>query len=135
MRREIAFLRFSFWLGVVLDAVSTVPMLIPRAGEAMFGMSGLSFDPPFLYVSQIGASLIPTETFKPRHFEEAVVQNLARKLGEQYLNSFLALWRVHGLKKLEKACGLAEDKKNELRFPLRKSPGAYVRWLLQNGKC
>jgi hypothetical protein len=58
VRREIVLLRFSCWLGVVLDALSAVPLLFPRVGEAMLGLSGLSFDPQFLYVARIGASLM-----------------------------------------------------------------------------
>ena len=82
-----------------------------------------------------GAQLVPVDKFAPESSDEMVVQELAMKLGETYINSFLALRRAYGLHRLERACGIALDKRREPHFPLQNPPGAYVRWLLKNGKC
>jgi hypothetical protein len=79
--------------------------------------------------------LLPVATFVPSMHDEAVVQELARKMGEKYMNSFLSLRRVYGLARLERACGWAVDKRLNPHHPLRSRPGAYVRWLLQSGQC
>ena len=82
-----------------------------------------------------GAQLVPVDKFVPQSSDEMVVQELAMKLGEAYINSFLALRRTYSLARLERACGIALDKRREPDFPLQNPPGAFVRWLLQNGKC
>ena len=82
-----------------------------------------------------GGKLTEVENFIPTTHDESVIHDLATTLGEQYMNSFLALRRKYGLARLQRACGLAQDKSRDARFPLRQPPGAYVRWLLQNGKC
>lgn len=79
--------------------------------------------------------LLPVENFQPQSHDESVIQELAQRLGEQYMNSFLALRRTYGLAPLQRACGLARDKLQDTQYPLRERPGAYVRWLLRNGKC
>lgn len=82
-----------------------------------------------------GATLTPVATFQPRRYEHFRVKEFARKLGEEYINSFLALERRHGIKRFERACRMAQVKLQDRTFPLRQKPGAYVRWLLQNGHC
>lgn len=78
---------------------------------------------------------IPVADFMPEMHDEAVVQELARKMQEDYINNFLELRRRFGLSRLERACALALDKMLDRANPLRGRPGAYVRWLLMNGKC
>lgn len=75
------------------------------------------------------------QDFIPDMHDEAVVQELARKMGEEYINNFLDLRRLFGLRRLEHACALALDRMLNRANPLRARPGAYVRWLLTNGKC
>ncbi len=81
------------------------------------------------------SGLIPVFDFQPQMHDESVVKELARKMGEKYMNSFLAMRREYGLNRLEKACALAQDKLLDRKHPFRKRPGAYVRWLLNNGIC
>ncbi len=73
--------------------------------------------------------------FEPRSEVESIVQALAAGLDERFINSFLALQHEYGLPRLQRACGLAHHKLRDRKHPLRKRPGAYVRWLLQNGQC
>lgn len=81
------------------------------------------------------SGLSPVSTFVPQIHDESVVQELARKLAEPYMNNFLALRRQYGLSRLERACVLAQDKLHDTKHPFRKRPGAYVRWLLNSGVC
>ena len=81
------------------------------------------------------ASYLLVESFQPSSHDESVVQELARKMGEKYMNGFLQLRRTYGRNRLEKACTLAADKRFDKKAPLRGRPGAYVRWLLESGKC
>lgn len=82
-----------------------------------------------------GANLTLVDKFVPQSHDESVVHDLAKKLGEPYMNSFLKLRRTYGLGRLQRACGLALDKAQDTKYPLRERPGAYVAWLLQNGRC
>jgi hypothetical protein len=82
-----------------------------------------------------GGKLMNVDNFVPQSHDESVIHEFATKLGEQHMNSFLALRRKYGLARLQRACGLAQDKSRDTRFPLRQPPGAHVRWLRQNGKC
>jgi hypothetical protein len=81
------------------------------------------------------SGLIPVFDFQPQTHDESVVQELARRMGEKYMNSFLSLRRQYGLIRLEKACAHAQDKLLNPKNPYRKSPGAFVRWLLTTGIC
>jgi hypothetical protein len=81
------------------------------------------------------SGLLSVFAYRPQMHDESVVQELARKMGEKYMNSFLAMRRQYGLNRLEKACALAQDKLLNPMHPFRKRPGAYVRWLLTNGIC
>jgi hypothetical protein len=83
----------------------------------------------------IGRGLIPVGQFQPRSYAEIRVKDFARRLGERHVNSFLELARRYGLERLEQACRTAQAKTHDSMYPLRENPGAYVRWLLQNGKC
>jgi hypothetical protein len=60
MTREekISWLRRSYWVGAVADALTLVPMLSRKAGGAMFGIE--DFDPPveYRYAMGLGASLM-----------------------------------------------------------------------------
>jgi hypothetical protein len=55
---KIRWLRISYWVGAVADALTLVPMLSPKAGGAMFGIE--DFDPPieYKYAMGLGASLM-----------------------------------------------------------------------------
>ena len=87
-------------------------------------------------VSLLGSGKLKSvDDFSPQSHDESVIHDLAKRLGEPYMNSFLALRRKYGLARLQRACGIAQDKRDDAYYPLRQSPGAYVRWLLQNGKC
>jgi len=87
-------------------------------------------------VSLLGSGKLKSvDDFSPQSHDESMIHDLAKRLGEPYMNSFLALRRKYGLARLQRACGLAQDKRDDVYYPLRQSPGAYVRWLLQNGKC
>lgn len=79
--------------------------------------------------------LIPVGTFVPGNRDEAVAQELARKLGEKYMNSFLSCLRVYGLERLERAYARTQDKRHDPSYPLKGQAGAYVRWLLHSGSC
>ena len=79
--------------------------------------------------------MLPVMGFVPQINDESIVQELARKLGEKYMNNFLSMRRRYGLNRLEKACVLALEKLRDVKHPFRKRPGAYVQWLLVNGIC
>ncbi|RJP27156.1 MAG: hypothetical protein C4536_14210 [Actinobacteria bacterium] len=57
-QEKIRWLRRSYWVGAVADALTLVPMLSPKAGGAMFGIE--DFDPPYeyKYAMGMGASLM-----------------------------------------------------------------------------
>lgn len=76
--------------------------------------------------------LVPVETFQPQSHDESVVHELACKLGEKYLNSFLSMRRLYGLARLEKACALAQDKLHDIRFPFLPAGHRLRQWLLKN---
>ncbi len=65
MTREekIRWLRRSYRVGALADALTLIPMLSPRAGGAMFGIE--DFDPPveYNYAMGLGASLMAGWTF------------------------------------------------------------------------
>lgn len=56
--QAVRWLRRSYRVGAVADALTLIPMLSPRAGGAMFGIE--DFDPPdeYVYAMGIGASLM-----------------------------------------------------------------------------
>lgn len=79
--------------------------------------------------------LVPVSAFNPSNRDEETVRDLAAGLGEKYVNSFFSLSLRFGLKALQRTCGIAHGKLRDRRHPLREKPGAYVQWLLENGKC
>jgi hypothetical protein len=56
--KKISWLRRSYWVGAVADALTLIPMLSPKAGGSMFGFE--EFDPPveYRYAMGLGASLM-----------------------------------------------------------------------------
>lgn len=56
--RAIAFLRASYWIGAVFDALVVIPLLAPKVASAIFGLR--NFDPgsDYRYAMYVAASLM-----------------------------------------------------------------------------
>jgi len=63
MGNKILWLRISYWVGAIADALTLVPMLSPKLGGLAFGIN--DFDPgnEYRYAMGMGASLMLGWTF------------------------------------------------------------------------
>lgn len=44
---------------MVADFIAAIPLIFPEAAKIMFGLASINADNGYLYVSRIGASLMP----------------------------------------------------------------------------
>lgn len=58
----ITLLHFSYWIGIIADAISTIILLLPDISKSIFGLA-TTVTNEYLYVSRIGASLMLGWTF------------------------------------------------------------------------
>jgi hypothetical protein len=58
MKKQILWLRISYWTGAIIDGLMLFPMLSPKIGGAMMGIKDFSPGPDYLYAMGIGASLM-----------------------------------------------------------------------------
>lgn len=56
--REVVGQRWAYWFGAVLDAVMVVPLVCPAVAGVMFGISGFSPGPDYLYAARVAAALM-----------------------------------------------------------------------------
>ena len=54
----IRWLRVSYWVGAIADAIATVVMLVPELGRRVYGVSGLEVTADYRYAMGLGASLM-----------------------------------------------------------------------------
>ena len=57
-RTKILFLRISYWVGAIYDAVWVAPMVFPALGASYFGVANFDPDPIFRYGLGAGAALM-----------------------------------------------------------------------------
>ena len=57
-QRKILWLRISYWVGAILDAIWCLPMLIPQWGGLMFGLKNFNPSGEFRYVLGTCAALM-----------------------------------------------------------------------------
>jgi hypothetical protein len=50
-QHKILWLRISYWVGAILDALWCLPMLVPQWGGLMFGLKDFNPGGEFRYVS------------------------------------------------------------------------------------
>lgn len=62
-KHKIAFIKICFFIGFVVDLLSTIPLIFPKVANFMFGLNNLNFGNDYLYASRIGASLMLGWTF------------------------------------------------------------------------
>ena len=55
---EVRWLRTSYWVGAVADAIVGLLMLFPEAGRAIYGITGFEPGPDYRYAMGLGASLM-----------------------------------------------------------------------------
>lgn len=55
---EVRWLRTSYWVGAVADAIAGVLMLFPEAGRAVYGITGFEPGSDYRYAMGLGASLM-----------------------------------------------------------------------------
>jgi len=55
---EVRWLRASYWVGAVADAIVGVLMLFPRAGRTIYGITDFEPGPDYRYAMGLGASLM-----------------------------------------------------------------------------
>jgi hypothetical protein len=58
MHNKIIFLRISYWFGAILDGIMVIPMLFPRIGGVMFGITNFNPGNDYKYAMMVGASLM-----------------------------------------------------------------------------
>ena len=58
MHNKIIFLRISYWFGALLDGIMVIPMLFPRIGGKMFGITNFNPGNDYKYAMMVGASLM-----------------------------------------------------------------------------
>lgn len=58
MKKKILLLRICYWTGAILDALTVIPMLSPKIGGGMLGLSGFSPGNDYRYAMGTGASLM-----------------------------------------------------------------------------
>jgi hypothetical protein len=56
--KAIKFLRVSYWVGAVFDALVIIPMLSPKVPSIVFGIPNFNPGNDFRYAISIAASLI-----------------------------------------------------------------------------
>jgi len=57
------FLRACFWIGALADLLATAPLLFPEVAKVMFGLQTMPGGNAYMYVSNVGASLMLGWTF------------------------------------------------------------------------
>jgi predicted CoA-binding protein len=55
---ETGWLRVSYWLGAIVDAIASILMFFPELGRAAYGVSGLEPSADYRYAMRFGASLM-----------------------------------------------------------------------------
>jgi hypothetical protein len=63
MDKRIRWLKRSYRIGAVADALTLIPMLSPKAGGAMYGIEDFQPDIEYRYAMGLGASLMAGWTF------------------------------------------------------------------------
>ena len=63
MTSKILWLRISYWAGAVADGLLVVPMLSPKIGGRLFGISDFNPGNDYRYAMGVGASLMLGWTF------------------------------------------------------------------------
>ncbi len=63
MKKKIALLRFCYWTGAVLDALTVIPMLSSQLGGRMFGIANFNPAAEYKYAMGLGATLMLGWTF------------------------------------------------------------------------
>lgn len=58
MRRGILFLRLSYWIGAIVDAIVGVAMIFPAVFSAMEGITSFTPGPDYTFAMGMGASLM-----------------------------------------------------------------------------
>ncbi len=58
MKNKILYLRISYWVGAILDAITIIPMLSPKTGALIFGISDFNPGKDYRYAMGLGASLM-----------------------------------------------------------------------------
>jgi hypothetical protein len=58
MNSPIRLLRIAYWTGIIADAATLLPLLVPAAAAAMLGIHPFTPGSDYRYASAIGASLM-----------------------------------------------------------------------------
>jgi hypothetical protein len=58
MESAVRWLRISYWVGAIADALAVVMMLSPRLGAALLGATTVTPGPEYRYAMGLGASLM-----------------------------------------------------------------------------
>lgn len=58
MDKRIRWLRRSYWVGAIFDALTILPMLFPKVGGALYGIEDFKPDIEYRYAMGLGASLM-----------------------------------------------------------------------------
>lgn len=56
--RTILWLRISYWIAAVIDALAAIAMLIPSLGSRVYGLSNFAPGPDYQYAMRSAASLM-----------------------------------------------------------------------------
>jgi len=57
-RKSVVLLRVAFWVGAVFDAMTIIPMLVPRIGARVFGLVNFAPGPEYRYAMSLAAALM-----------------------------------------------------------------------------
>jgi hypothetical protein len=58
MKSPTRLLRLSYWIGAVFDGAVLVPLLVPAAAKAMFGLDSFAPGSDYRYATAVGAALM-----------------------------------------------------------------------------
>lgn len=56
--RAVRWLRISYWVGAIADAIAGVLMLFPKAGRSVYGITDFTPSADYRYAMGLGASLM-----------------------------------------------------------------------------
>ena len=63
MKNKLLIVRISYWVGAIMDALTIIPMLSPKIGGLMFGISNFNPGKDYRYAMGLAASLMLGWTF------------------------------------------------------------------------
>jgi heme A synthase len=58
LNKRLTFVRVTYWIGIIGDLITCIPLIFPEVAKYIFGVNSISVTNEYLYVSRIAASLM-----------------------------------------------------------------------------